>query len=52
MDMSRKEPEPIASIRARDGDPEVLEIAEQETEIAERLRRSRCRPTIKNERRT
>ena len=41
IDVGRKELEPLASIRARDGDSEVLEIAEQETEIAERLRRSR-----------
>ncbi|WZZ42918.1 hypothetical protein YC2023_039177 [Brassica napus] len=43
--MSRKELKPIANIRARDGDFEGPEVAEQDTEIAERLQRSRSRPT-------
>ncbi|CAN6916733.1 unnamed protein product, partial [Brassica oleracea var. botrytis] len=43
--VGRKEPKPIESIRARDGDFEGPEIAEP-------LQRSRCRPTIKKEERT
>ncbi|WZZ87260.1 hypothetical protein YC2023_115839 [Brassica napus] len=50
--MGREELKPIASNRARNEDFEAPEIAEQETKIAEQLRRSRGRLTIKEGERT
>ncbi|WZZ63922.1 hypothetical protein YC2023_075292 [Brassica napus] len=50
--MSREELKPIASNQAQNEDFEAPEIAEQETKIAEQLRRSRGRLTIKEGERT
>ncbi|KAF2555870.1 hypothetical protein F2Q68_00016981 [Brassica cretica] len=47
--MGRKELKPIANMRTQDEAIEVSEIAEQETEIAEQLQKSRGRLTIKEE---
>ena len=50
--MGREELRPIASVRARGGAIEVPKIAERERKIAEQLRRSRGRLTIKEGERT
>ncbi|KAF3509799.1 hypothetical protein F2Q69_00009819 [Brassica cretica] len=50
--MSRKELKPYQAIELENEDIEVPKIAEQETKIAEQLRRSRGRLTIKEGERT
>ncbi|KAF2581039.1 hypothetical protein F2Q68_00005565 [Brassica cretica] len=47
--MSLKGPKPVARIRAREGVAEVVEIVQQEAEIAELPQRSRSRLTIKED---